>query len=165
MRTPFSVLNNKNSLIEPEVDLRKPTPFGIKVTVRIINTSSKIEPQGEVLRALTFEKYSNGLRLLNLETGKIRVSRDYTLLGHNPTLSMNQPALVLPSASSVRIKLQILSSRTSDPPTQSIDLESPMQPSDPQKTSRQVRTSAALESSKNYEYIPYYKEAPRNISS
>ncbi|MBW0502971.1 hypothetical protein O181_042686 [Austropuccinia psidii MF-1] len=40
-----------------------------------------------------------------------------------------------------------------------------MQPSDPQNISRQVCTSAALEASKNYEYVPYYKEAPRNISS
>ncbi|MBW0565113.1 hypothetical protein O181_104828, partial [Austropuccinia psidii MF-1] len=140
MKTPFSVLSNRNSLIEPEVDLRKLIPFGIKVTVRLINTSSKIEPRGEVLRALTFEKYSDGLRLLNLKAGKIRVSRDYTLSGHNPTLSMNQPASALPSDSSVPIKLQIPSSRPS-------------------------HTSAALESSKNYEYLPYYKEAPRNISS
>ncbi|MBW0533619.1 hypothetical protein O181_073334 [Austropuccinia psidii MF-1] len=165
MKTPLSVLKNKSSLIEPEVDLKKLIPFGIKVTVRIINTSSKIEPRGEVLRALTFEKYSDGLRVLNLETGKIRVSRDYTLSGHNPTLSMNQPASVLPSDSSVRIKLRLPSSRPSDPPTQSIDLESPMQPSDPQDTSTQVHTSAALEPLKNYEYVPYYKEAPRNISS
>ncbi|MBW0557621.1 hypothetical protein O181_097336 [Austropuccinia psidii MF-1] len=118
MKTPFSVLNNKNSLIKPQVDLRKLITFGIKVTVRIINTSSKIEPQGEVLRALKFEKYSIGLRLLNLETGKIRVSHDYTLSGRNPTLSMNQPESVFPSASSVRIKLRVPSSRLSDPPTQ-----------------------------------------------
>ncbi|MBW0545051.1 hypothetical protein O181_084766 [Austropuccinia psidii MF-1] len=165
MKTPFCVLNNRNSLIEPEVDLRKLIPFGIKVTVWLINTSSKIEPRGEVLRALTFEKYSDGLRLLNLETGKIRVPRDYTLSGRNPTLSMNQPASALPSDSSVPIKLRIPSSRPSDLPNKSIDLESSVQPSDPPNPSIQARTSAALESLKNYEYVPYYKEAPRNISS
>ncbi|MBW0572690.1 hypothetical protein O181_112405, partial [Austropuccinia psidii MF-1] len=96
-------------------------------------------PFSEVLRALTFEKYSDGLWLLNHETGKIRVSRDYTFSGRNPTLSMNQPA--------------------------SIHIESSIQPSDPPNPSIQARTSAALESSKNYEYVPYHKEAPRNISS
>ncbi|MBW0529311.1 hypothetical protein O181_069026 [Austropuccinia psidii MF-1] len=40
-----------------------------------------------------------------------------------------------------------------------------MKPSDPQNTSKQVCTSAALEFSKNYEYVLYYKETPRNISS
>ncbi|MBW0588870.1 hypothetical protein O181_128585 [Austropuccinia psidii MF-1] len=165
MKAPFSVLNNRNSVIEPEVDLRKLIPFGIKVTVRLINTSSKIEPRGEVLRALTFEKYLDGLRLLNLETGKIRVSRDYTFSGRNPTLSMNQPASALPSDSSVPIKLRIPSSRLCDPPNKLIDLESSVQPSDPPNPSIQARTPAALESSKTYEYVPYYKEAPRNISS
>ncbi|MBW0511845.1 hypothetical protein O181_051560 [Austropuccinia psidii MF-1] len=136
METLFSVLSKKNCLIEPEV-----------------------------LQVLKFEKYSNGLQLLNLETGKIRVSRDYTLSGHNPTLSMNQPESVLPSASSIRIKLQIPSSKASEQPTQSIDLQSPIQPFDTQNTSRKVRTSAPLEPSNNYEYVPYYKKAPRNISS
>ncbi|MBW0588167.1 hypothetical protein O181_127882 [Austropuccinia psidii MF-1] len=78
---------------------------------------------------------------------------------------MNQPASALPSDSSVPIKLQIPSSRPSDPPNKSIDLESSIQPSEPPNPSIQARTSAALESSKNYVYVPYYKEAPRNISS
>ncbi|MBW0514072.1 hypothetical protein O181_053787 [Austropuccinia psidii MF-1] len=165
MTPPVSVLKEKDCLIEPEIDLRKLIPFGMKVTVRIINNSSKIEPRGEILRALTFEKYSDGLQLLNIEKGKIRVSCHYSLSGHNPTLTMNQPPLVLPSASTVRIKLQIPSVTPSEPPAQSVDLQSSIQPSVTQNTSRQSFTSAILEPSKNYDYVPYYKEAPRNISS
>ncbi|MBW0470562.1 hypothetical protein O181_010277 [Austropuccinia psidii MF-1] len=78
---------------------------------------------------------------------------------------MNQPALALPSDSSVQIKLRIPSSRPSDPLNKSIDLESSIQPSNPSNPSTQVCTSAALKSSKNYEYVPYNKEAQRNISS
>ncbi|MBW0540675.1 hypothetical protein O181_080390 [Austropuccinia psidii MF-1] len=104
MTPPVSVLKEKDCLIEPEIDLRKLIPFGMKVT--------------------------------------IRVSHDYSLSGHNPTLTMNQPPSVLPSAST-----------------------SSIQPFVTQNTSRQSRTSAILEPSKNYDYVPYYKEAPRNISS
>ncbi|MBW0588087.1 hypothetical protein O181_127802 [Austropuccinia psidii MF-1] len=116
MKTPASVLNKTNCSIEPEVDLKRLVPFGMKVTAKISNPSSKIEPQGEILRALTFEKYSDGLRLLNLETSKIRVSRDYTLTAHNPTPSMNQPASVLPNASFLNIKLRIPSSKPEEQP-------------------------------------------------
>ncbi|MBW0498668.1 hypothetical protein O181_038383 [Austropuccinia psidii MF-1] len=105
MKTPASVLNKKNCSIEPEIYLKRIVPFGMKVTAKISNPSSKIEPQGEMVQALTFERYSDGLRLLNLETGKIRVSRDYTFRAHNPTPSMNQPVSALPNMSSLRIKL------------------------------------------------------------
>ncbi|MBW0463243.1 hypothetical protein O181_002958 [Austropuccinia psidii MF-1] len=78
-----------------------------KVTTKIINPSSKIEPRGEVLWGPTFKKYSDGLQLLNLETGKIRVSQDFTPTVINPTLSINQPQQVLPTTSSLTVKLQI----------------------------------------------------------
>ncbi|MBW0501905.1 hypothetical protein O181_041620 [Austropuccinia psidii MF-1] len=162
MKTPASVLNKKNCSIKPEVDLKRLVPFGMKVTAKISNPSSKIEPQGEILRALTFEKYSDGLRLLNLETGKIRVSRDYTLTARNPTPSMNQPASVLLNASSLKIKLRIPSSK---PEEQSTIAQPSSQSIDAEHASRPSHTPAIYELSKNYEYVPYYKEAPRNISS
>ncbi|MBW0563613.1 hypothetical protein O181_103328 [Austropuccinia psidii MF-1] len=136
MKTPAGLLASKHCLIEPEVNLDRLIPFGIKVTTRIPNPVSKIEPRGEILRALTLEKYSEGMRLLNLETGKIKVSRDYVVTAKNPTLSVNQPESLLPSGPECQ------------PP-----IPSPCQ---------NVRRS---ESSKEYAYVPYYKEEPRNISS
>ncbi|MBW0588598.1 hypothetical protein O181_128313 [Austropuccinia psidii MF-1] len=162
MKTPASVLNKKNCSIKPEVDFKRLVPFGMKVTEKISDPSSKIEPQGEILQALTFEKYSDGLRLLNLETGKIRVSCDYTLTACNPTPSMNQPASVLPNASSLKIKLRIPSSK---PEEQSTIAQPSSQSIDAEHTSRPSHTPAIYEPSKNYKYVPYYKEAPRNISS
>ncbi|MBW0562283.1 hypothetical protein O181_101998 [Austropuccinia psidii MF-1] len=61
MKTPAGVLDSKHCLIEPEVNLDRLIPFGMKVTTRIPNPASKIEPRGEILRALTFEKYSDGM--------------------------------------------------------------------------------------------------------
>ncbi|MBW0468623.1 hypothetical protein O181_008338 [Austropuccinia psidii MF-1] len=141
MKTPISVLNKKDLLIKPKVYLKRLIPFGMKVIVEISNPSSR------------------------RETGKIRVSRDYTLSACNPNLSMNQPASVLPEVSSLRIKLQVPSSKPEElltllpvvqPPSQSFDLE---------HSSRPAHLPAATESTRNYEYVPYYKDAPRNISS
>ncbi|MBW0548150.1 hypothetical protein O181_087865 [Austropuccinia psidii MF-1] len=120
MKTPISVLNTKNFSIEPEVDLKRPIPFGMKVTVENSTHSSKIKPQGE-----------------------IRVSHDYTLSARNPSLSMNQPASVLPNVSSLRIKLRIPSSKpeelriplpVSQPPNQSLSVKHRSRPAHPPVT-------------------------------
>ncbi|MBW0551313.1 hypothetical protein O181_091028 [Austropuccinia psidii MF-1] len=164
MKTPAGVLDSKHCLIEPEVNLDRLIPFGVRVTTRIPNPASKIEPRGEILRALTFKKYSDGMQLLNLETGKIKVSRDYAVTANNPTLSMNQPESLLPSDSSLRIKLRLPGSKITDSPAQSpVDQpsNSEFQPPIPSPCQNVRRP----ELSKNYEYVLYYKEAPRNISS
>ncbi|MBW0548763.1 hypothetical protein O181_088478 [Austropuccinia psidii MF-1] len=114
MKTLASLLDSKHCLIDPELNLEKPIPFGMKVTTRIPNLASKIEPRGEVLRELMFEKYSNSMQLLNLESGKIKVSCDYTVTASNPTLSMNQLESSLPSVSSLKIKLQLPSPQLTD---------------------------------------------------
>ncbi|MBW0560931.1 hypothetical protein O181_100646 [Austropuccinia psidii MF-1] len=74
MKSPTTVLKKKHSVIELEIEFARLVLYGIRVTTKILNPTSKIEPSGEVLRALTFEKYSNELPLLNLETGKVLVS-------------------------------------------------------------------------------------------
>ncbi|MBW0534081.1 hypothetical protein O181_073796 [Austropuccinia psidii MF-1] len=165
MKTPISVLNEKNCLIEPEIDLKRLVSFGTKVMVKVSNPSSKIAPRGEVLRALTFEKYSDGLRLLNLETGKIRVSRDYTLTARNPSLSMNQPASVLPNASSLKVKIRVPSSKSEEQVTPLSADQTPSQPLNLEDRLRPAHPPIATGSTRNYEYVPYYKDAPRNISS
>ncbi|MBW0571732.1 hypothetical protein O181_111447 [Austropuccinia psidii MF-1] len=109
MKSPTSILHYQHDLIEPELHLNRLFTFGIKVTIKLINLSSKIEPSGETLQALTFERYSDGLRLLNLETGKVRVSRDF-----NPTLSMNQLQQALPTIPSLTVKLQIPTSKVKE---------------------------------------------------
>ncbi|MBW0526203.1 hypothetical protein O181_065918 [Austropuccinia psidii MF-1] len=111
------------------------------------------------------QKCSDSLKLLNLETGNIRVSHDYILTAHNPTLSMSQPVSVLPNVSSLIIKLQIPSSRPEELSTQSSSAQLPNQSLDVEHNSRPTYTQAMYEPSKNYKYVPYYKEAPRNIFS
>ncbi|MBW0489427.1 hypothetical protein O181_029142 [Austropuccinia psidii MF-1] len=59
------------------------------------------------------------MQLLYLETGKIKVSNDYTVTASNPTLSMNQPELSLPSVSSLKIKLRLPSPQLTELTAQS----------------------------------------------
>ncbi|MBW0514370.1 hypothetical protein O181_054085 [Austropuccinia psidii MF-1] len=94
-----------------------------------------------------FEKYSDGLRLLNLETGKIRVSRDYTPSATNSIPTLRQPSSVLPSMVPISIKLRILVSN---------HRQTPLPPLLPE--------AQITQKSKNYDYVPFYDKAPRNIS-
>ncbi|MBW0563959.1 hypothetical protein O181_103674 [Austropuccinia psidii MF-1] len=71
MKSPMAVLEDKKCLIEPIIRYDRLIPFGIKATTKILNLSSKVEPRIEIIGALTFEKYSDVLRLLNLDIGKI----------------------------------------------------------------------------------------------
>ncbi|MBW0478163.1 hypothetical protein O181_017878 [Austropuccinia psidii MF-1] len=139
MDSTTTVLKRKHSLIEPEINFHRLVPFGIRITTQIVNPTSKIAPQGEVLRALTFERYSDGLRLLNLETGKIRVSRDYRPAANTVMPTMHQPSSALPITTNDSHKTADLPEPASVVPT--------------------------TEKLKKNNYVPYYKEAPRNISS
>ncbi|MBW0576753.1 hypothetical protein O181_116468 [Austropuccinia psidii MF-1] len=158
MESPITVLKRRHSLIEPKINLYRLVPFGIRITTKIVNPTSKIAPQGEVLRALSFERYSDGLRLLNLETGKIRVSRDYRPAVNTSMPTLHQPSSALPISQSFKIKLRVPTS-LSNVPDAINDSHEPVNPTEPASV---VPMTGKL---KNYDYVPYYKEAPRNISS
>ncbi|MBW0475788.1 hypothetical protein O181_015503 [Austropuccinia psidii MF-1] len=158
MESPTTVLKRKHSLIEPKINFHRLVPFRIKITTKIVNPTSKIAPQGEVLRALTFERYLDGLRLLNLETGKIRVSRDYRPAANTVMPTMHQPSSALPISQSLKIRIRVPSSLSNIPEATNDSHE----PADPPEPASVVPTTGKL---KKYDYVPYYKEAPRNISS
>ncbi|MBW0461128.1 hypothetical protein O181_000843 [Austropuccinia psidii MF-1] len=75
MESPIDVLNSHNARLEPRIPLNRFISFGMKVIVKSVNNQSKIHNRGESLRALTFEKYSDGLRVLDLKNGQTRISR------------------------------------------------------------------------------------------
>ncbi|MBW0539497.1 hypothetical protein O181_079212 [Austropuccinia psidii MF-1] len=154
MKMPACVIRKKNCLIKPEVDLKRLIPFGMKVMAKISNPSSKIEPQGEVLQALKIKKYSDGLRLLNIKTGKIKVSRGYTLSARSPTLSMNQQASVLLSVSSLRIKLRIPTSKPEELSNKSQLIQVSNKSPEVELYPKTAHNPATVESSKNYKYVP-----------
>ncbi|MBW0465584.1 hypothetical protein O181_005299 [Austropuccinia psidii MF-1] len=54
-----------------------PHCFGAKVNLKNKSPDSKITGGSSTLRALTFERYSDSMKFLNINNGRIRVSRDY----------------------------------------------------------------------------------------
>ncbi|MBW0532568.1 hypothetical protein O181_072283 [Austropuccinia psidii MF-1] len=158
------ILHDQNFLVEPENDLNRLGPLAIKFTAKVINPSSNIEPRGEIFQEFTFEKYSDGLQLLNLEIGKIRVSHDFIPTVFNPTLSINQLQKVLPTLSSLTVRLQI--------PTLKVKQSVIEQKENPKVTHSRgnvpsidsTQIISSTQQSKHYDYVPYYKEAPKNTS-
>ncbi|MBW0512354.1 hypothetical protein O181_052069 [Austropuccinia psidii MF-1] len=116
MESHITVLKRKKSLIEPEIDLNRLVPFGIRITTEIVNPTSKSVPRGEVLQALTFERPS------------------------------------------LKIKLRVPASLSNIPEATNDSYKT----ENPPELASAVPTTEKL---KNYDYVPYYKEAPRHISS
>ncbi|MBW0468569.1 hypothetical protein O181_008284 [Austropuccinia psidii MF-1] len=114
MKSPTMVLKKKHSLIELEIDFARLVPFGIRVTTKILNPTSR--------------------------RGKVRVSQDYQPAVGGVVPSMHQPSSVIPTSHSLEIKLQI-------------------------PASHPVSTTPLTKKSKKYDYLPYYKEAPKTITS
>ncbi|MBW0573025.1 hypothetical protein O181_112740 [Austropuccinia psidii MF-1] len=81
----------------------------------------------------------------------------------NPTLSMNQPQKVLPTTSSLTVKLHIPAPEKQPVIEQEENLTNTRLSDAPAVDSSQVVPST--QQSKHYDYVPYYKQAPKNISS
>ncbi|MBW0534728.1 hypothetical protein O181_074443 [Austropuccinia psidii MF-1] len=78
-KSPIDKLDESNSKIEPRIDFNKILPFGIKVIVKNNTTPSKVDMPGRTMRALTFEPYSDALRVLDPQTGQIKITQDYAV--------------------------------------------------------------------------------------
>ncbi|MBW0464999.1 hypothetical protein O181_004714 [Austropuccinia psidii MF-1] len=164
MQSPTDVLISHNASLEPRIPLNRFIPFGMKVIVKTVNNQSKIQDQGESLRALTFEKYSDGLRVLDLNNGRIRISRDYSISANAVTATVRQPENVLPKAVELKIKLKLPNSHLTtqgssekEPPCTSITQHQELEES----PSRDKNSAI----DKHFEYVPFYDKPEKNISS
>ncbi|MBW0566128.1 hypothetical protein O181_105843 [Austropuccinia psidii MF-1] len=63
INSPYDVLSRNNMTLEEPIKLERLMPFGLKTTVHVRKSLSKLALRGETLRALTFEKNSNSMRL------------------------------------------------------------------------------------------------------
>ncbi|MBW0479733.1 hypothetical protein O181_019448 [Austropuccinia psidii MF-1] len=111
MISPYEVLSLKNMFLEAPIKLERLVPFGLKTTLHVWKTSSKLALRGETLRALTFEKHSEN-----------HVSATPAISPVDNIKCSNQKAI--------------------------------------------DNTSEATQSNtkSNYTYVPYYDQAPRDIS-
>ncbi|MBW0550272.1 hypothetical protein O181_089987 [Austropuccinia psidii MF-1] len=86
MNSPSEVLSLKNMTLEALIKLERLIPFGLKKTVHVQKTSSKLALRGDTLRALTFEEYSDSMRFYDENLKNIQVTRDFS----SPNIPVNR---------------------------------------------------------------------------
>ncbi|MBW0509437.1 hypothetical protein O181_049152 [Austropuccinia psidii MF-1] len=131
MNSPYEVLYLKNMILEAPIKLERLMPFGLKTTIHVRKTLSKLALRGETLRALTFENFPT-----------IPVGRN-----------LRQDVFSLP--------LPVVKDHVSSTPA--ISLVDNIECSDQQATGNTNETTKSNAKS-NYAYVPYYDQAPRDIS-
>ncbi|MBW0501866.1 hypothetical protein O181_041581 [Austropuccinia psidii MF-1] len=107
LNTPSSFLEKDNCSIEPRISIQRFIPFGMKVLVKKLKAETKIDKAGETFKALTFEKYSDRLRLLDRDTGRICISCDYSVSNKQVKIELRKPESILTQDSSQTMKLTI----------------------------------------------------------
>ncbi|MBW0542894.1 hypothetical protein O181_082609 [Austropuccinia psidii MF-1] len=154
---------NHNSSIEPRLDFSHLISFGARVNVKNKFPDSKITSGSSPLCALTFEQYSDSMKFLNIDNGRIKISHDYVPSISNKPLKVCKPTQSLPSEtvqltlpkpilSNVTLsmdQIEVLDS-TSDNAPHPVDIQVQLKAPDPKKT---------------WKYIPYYKKASKDVSS
>ncbi|MBW0468134.1 hypothetical protein O181_007849 [Austropuccinia psidii MF-1] len=139
-KSPVNKLDEFNSRIEPKIDLNRILPFGMKVVVK---ANAK----------------SNSLRVLDLKTGKIKITPDYTV-SHNPVSSaIRQSENISPHKSSTKLILKLPKQNA----TQKI--VSSLQPNITEHQELIPTASTNKTKDKHYNYVPYYDQPPNPVSS
>ncbi|MBW0524453.1 hypothetical protein O181_064168 [Austropuccinia psidii MF-1] len=160
--TPSKRLKACNMQIEPEIDYYKLIPFGYKVNVLKLSNTSKVAEKTATLRALTYEQYSDAMRFLDIESGRIIISRDFTIPSSFKPSKFNKPTETLPSKVNVPIHehVHLPSPLKRSVKTQTCDANKPAE-----EINSQSPTEVQRPSMKGWDYVPHYDVAPQDISS
>ncbi|MBW0535834.1 hypothetical protein O181_075549 [Austropuccinia psidii MF-1] len=147
MITPANCLMNHNSLIEPRLDFSRLISFGARVNVKNKFPDSKITGGSSPLCALTFERYSDLMKFLNIDNGRIKISRDYVPSISDKPLKVRKPTQSLPSeivqltlpkpilsnVTSSMDQIEVLDSKSNNAP-HPVDIQVQLKAPDPKKT-------------------------------
>ncbi|MBW0543564.1 hypothetical protein O181_083279 [Austropuccinia psidii MF-1] len=77
--TPSNKLKEHNMWLKPGLDYSKPIRFGYKVHVLKLTNVSKVARRTTMLCEMTNEQYSDAMRFLEIDLGKIGISHDLIL--------------------------------------------------------------------------------------
>ncbi|MBW0514749.1 hypothetical protein O181_054464 [Austropuccinia psidii MF-1] len=171
LRSPNNVLLKHCAAIQPTFEPGQIIPFGIKVVIRNENPASKVNVMGHSMKALTFEPFSDALRVLDPSTGRVRITRDYTQLRPETSVILQKnpsslPLMINPPQPRV-VTLPTLSGQTSsaDAFGASEQVQSvPLPQAEDHHPSPMPQTQVTVPRPR-YDYVPYYNTAPLNISS
>ncbi|MBW0495743.1 hypothetical protein O181_035458 [Austropuccinia psidii MF-1] len=98
MKSPNDLLLEQTSNIQPVYNIEQLVPFGVKVVVKDENPVSKVSSIGRSMKALTFEPYYNALRVLDPNTGKVKIFCDYVQLSSETSVIMRKDHRSLPKS-------------------------------------------------------------------
>ncbi|MBW0496628.1 hypothetical protein O181_036343 [Austropuccinia psidii MF-1] len=142
----------------------------MKVLAKKQKTEAKLEEAGETLRALTLEKHSDGLRLWDPHSGRIRISHDYSVTNKQIKIELRNPEAILPQESSQTLKITLPKhhSITTASIEDLVEQEDPV--ADQPVQGEPVETTVPLSSqtkivNKHYNYVLFYEKPPKNRSS
>ncbi|MBW0473510.1 hypothetical protein O181_013225 [Austropuccinia psidii MF-1] len=96
MNSPYDVLSRNNMTLEEPIKLEKLMPFGLKTTVHVRKSLSKLALRGETLRALTFEKSSDSMRFYDENSDNVQVTCDFSSPSIPVDRTMRQDVVSLP---------------------------------------------------------------------
>ncbi|MBW0530793.1 hypothetical protein O181_070508 [Austropuccinia psidii MF-1] len=156
----FAPKGKVNLLIEQIV------PFGVEEVFRDENPVSKVRSVGWSIKALTFEPYSDALRGLDPNTGKVKITCNYFQLISETSVDIRKDHS-LPPGSPIESPCQpvtftlpkIGKSHTSHPNQVPHHADLPHNNGSPSSA-----TSHSVRQSGKYNYVPFYDTAPINIS-
>ncbi|MBW0589611.1 hypothetical protein O181_129326 [Austropuccinia psidii MF-1] len=161
--TPSNKLKEHNMWLEQELDYSKILPFGYKVPVRKLTNFSKAAEKTITLCGMTNEQYSDAMRVLDIDLGKIVIIWDFIV-----TFTFR--------SSTAQNQMKTLPNKVRNSQYQSVKLPAPQLPNltnpnsddaaatpstgDPEPVAR-----AQGSQMRGWDYVPYYNTAPKKISS
>ncbi|MBW0548583.1 hypothetical protein O181_088298 [Austropuccinia psidii MF-1] len=161
--TPANCLENHNSPIEPHLDFSRLISFGAKVNVKNKSPDSKITGGSSPLRALTFERYSDLMKFLNIDNGRIKISCDYIPSINDKPVNVHKPTQSLPSES-VQLTLPKPISSNITLSMDQIEVLDSTSNNTPHPVDNDVQLKAPGPK-KTWEYVLYYEKASKDVSS
>ncbi|MBW0461292.1 hypothetical protein O181_001007 [Austropuccinia psidii MF-1] len=172
MRSPNDLLVSRPSTIQNMLNLNQLLPLRLKVMVRDELRIRKLHVFGKVMKVLTYEPYSDSLRVLYTISGKIRITKDFSQQNSDIIVILRKnicalPAKLEPPQPRMVNLPELRHSPTKKPSLNEGFLEvqslSDNQMADhepvPQKREFLERTNS------KYAYVPYYDTEPLDVSS
>ncbi|MBW0583731.1 hypothetical protein O181_123446, partial [Austropuccinia psidii MF-1] len=148
--------------LEPEIDYSKIIPFGYKVSVLKLTNLSKVAEKTATLRALTYKQYSDAMRFLDIESGKIIISRDFIVPPSFKPSRVNKTTKTLPSEVNAPNHEHV---HLPFPLTNSVKIKTCDENQSAEETNSGSTTGVQRPSKKGWDYVPHYDIAPQDMSS
>ncbi|MBW0530612.1 hypothetical protein O181_070327 [Austropuccinia psidii MF-1] len=162
--TASQIIDKHVSLIEPKLNLQKLLPFVLKTQVMNLINQSKLINRSTTLRALTFERYSDAMKFLNLNTGQIIISQDWSTPSKINPSTVKKTEDSLPCEKEISVSLPRINSKNKEYIDKELISNDPVTISSSGLIIEPVSQVNDHARTKGWDYVPFYDKAPKTIS-